>query len=468
MSESSSPHAQYSNTCNEHLAIMRRTSQQSGAVRMAFRRIFHRAKLSLAFAVALALPAHGEKAASADAFVDSVGVNVHLHYQDTSYSNFPKVKQALLGLGLRHVRDGLTDTTWQDYYDRHNELGQSGIRGIYTTSVTQSDQLLIDYPTRMKDNFEGYESPNEYDQSGDPNWPETLAKFVTRLNATVKANSGTSKFPVIGPSLTSQEAFTRMRGACTFDSANLHDYCGGHNPGTLGWGSNGYGSLTWNLANVTAACPGKPVITTETGYQTDPSLSQGITEEVTAKYVPRVFLEQWRRGIRRTYLYELVDMPAGFPAGDSKFGLLRSDFSAKPAYSALLNLLHLLSDPGPSYAGQDLAFTLAGDVANIDHVLFEKRDGTFYLALWVEEPSYDVNSKKALPVSTHHVVVQFDEGADVVVHAFGQSGTVQTTSLPSSATHAIDVTDYVTILELNGRSQLPVPRPPVMLTPVVH
>jgi hypothetical protein len=120
------------------MAIMRCTGHQSGVVRMAFRRVFHRATLSLAFAAALALPAHGEKAASADAFVDSVGVNVHLHYQDTSYSNFPKVKQALLELGLRHVRDGLTDTTWQDYYDRHNELGQSGIRGIYTTSVTQA------------------------------------------------------------------------------------------------------------------------------------------------------------------------------------------------------------------------------------------------------------------------------------------------------------------------------------------
>src|SRR5579862_4501017 len=122
---------------------MRSTRHQSGAFRLEFWRVFQKAKLSLAFAAALALPAHGEKAASADAFVDSVGVNIHLHYQDTSYSNFPKVKQALLGLGLRHVRDGLIDTTWQDYYDRHNELGQSGIEGIYTTSVTQSDQLLI-------------------------------------------------------------------------------------------------------------------------------------------------------------------------------------------------------------------------------------------------------------------------------------------------------------------------------------
>jgi hypothetical protein len=445
------------------MAIVRSRPAQSGAARVAFGRLLHLVKLTVATAVALALPAQAEKAASADAFVDSVGINVHLHYQDTSYANFPRVKQALVGLGLRHVRDGLIDTTWQDFYDRHNELGRSGIKAIYSTSVTQSDQLLIDYPVRMKDNFEGYESPNEYDLSGDANWADTLSKFVARLHTTVKANSGTSKFPVIGPSLTSQAAFAKMRGDCTLDFDNLHNYFGGHNPGTLGWGSNGYGSITWNLANTTATCPGKPVITTETGYQADPALSQGIPEEIAGKYVPRVYLEQWRRNIQRTYLYELVDMPTGFPAGDSKFGLLRADFSAKPAYTALTNLIHLLSDPGPSYVGQDFTFALTGDVSDVDHVLLQKRDGTFYLALWVEEPSYDVNSKKALPVSTHHVLVQSDQGASVVVHSFGQSGAVQTASLAASTTHTVDVTDYVTILEFDGR-----PQAPVMLTPVVH
>jgi hypothetical protein len=428
-----------------------------------FGQMFLVAKLSLVLAVLLREPARAENAASSDAFVDSVGVNVHLTYLDTSYSNFPKIKQSLLDLGLRHVRDGLVDISSQYYYDRHNELGRSGIKGMFVSSTTQSDQVVLDYPQRMKDSFEAYESPNEYDLSKDPDWADTLSNFVTRLHAAVKANAGTSRFPVIGPSLTSQAAFLKMRGVCSFDYANLHDYFGGHNPGTQGWGSNGYGSISWSLSNVATTCAGKPIITTETGYQTDAALSQGIPEDVAAKYILRVYLEQWRRGIKRTYLYELIDLPPGFPAGDSKFGLLRSDFSPKPAYTALVNLLHLLSDPGPSYPAAELNFTLTGDMSNVDHVLFQKRDGSFYLALWVEEPSYDVNSKKTMPVSTHHVVIQSDDGIDLIAHSFGQSGTATTTSLAPGTTHAIDVSDSVTVLELDTR-----PQPPVMLAPAVR
>ena len=58
----------------------------------------------------------GEKAVVADAFVNSVGVNVHLHYTDTSYAKFDAVEEAVRDLGVRHIRDGLIDTTWTPYY----------------------------------------------------------------------------------------------------------------------------------------------------------------------------------------------------------------------------------------------------------------------------------------------------------------------------------------------------------------
>lgn len=444
------------------MASTKSSRSRAHAVLAAFRQRFFGATVTLALVTGLAWPARAEKAASADAFVDSVGVNVHLHNLDTAYANFPTVKQSLLDLGIRHIRDGMIDTTWNDYYNRHNELGRSGVMSIFTTSPAYSDQLLLDYPQRMKDSFEGYESPNEYDQSGDPDWSGTLSKFVSRLNATVKGNSGTSRFPVIGPSLTSQNSFQKMRGVCSFDSANLHDYFGGRNPGTPGWGSNGYGSISWNLSLVGTACPGKPVMTTETGYQTDQTMTQGIPEDVAAMYLLRVFLEQWQHGIQRTYLYELVDIPRGYAPSDSAFGLLRADFSAKPAYTALKNMMHLLSDPGPSFTGKEHSFTLSGDLADVHHALFEKRDGTFYLALWVEAPSYDVNSKKPVLVPVHNIVVQSDAADEYTSQSFDKLGNLQTTSLGSGATHAIAVSDSVTILTIDSRPTAPVLNPPVV------
>ncbi|HSS97833.1 MAG TPA: hypothetical protein VLK33_12420, partial [Terriglobales bacterium] len=96
--------------------------------------------------LSLGLTSYAEKASSADAFVGSVGINVHLHHTDTGYSNFAQVEKALKDLHVRHVRDGLIDTTWKDYYNRHNELGRAGIKGLFITSANQSEQLWRDYP----------------------------------------------------------------------------------------------------------------------------------------------------------------------------------------------------------------------------------------------------------------------------------------------------------------------------------
>lgn len=407
--------------------------------------------------------ARAEKAGSSDAFVDSVGINVHLHSRDTPYSNFPQVQQALKDLGIRHVRDGLIDTTWKEYYDRHNQLGRAGIKGIFITSPNQSEQLLLDYPRRMKDSFEGYEAPNEYDQRHDEHWPLTMTSFLARLDRSVKSDSATRRFPVIGPSLTRPDSFARIRGLCSFDYANLHNYFAGRNPGTRGWGSNGYGGIPWNLSNVGTICPGKPVITTETGYQTGAGSKQEIPEEVAGKYVPRILLEQWLRGIQRTYLYELIDLPSAPPSGDSGFGLLRSDYSSKPAYSALMNLLRLLTDPGPAYATQELGIKLTGNLSDVHHLLLQKRNGVFYLALWVEESSYDIDGKKGIPVPTHRVTVQNDKEVGVRQYVFSKSGAIQTLPLETGVKHEIEVGDTVTVLEIDdGRPLAPLMNPPVV------
>ena len=50
------------------------------------------------------------QASSARAFGDSVGVNVHLTYVDTSYRDFDTVSARLQELGVRYVRDGLCAT----------------------------------------------------------------------------------------------------------------------------------------------------------------------------------------------------------------------------------------------------------------------------------------------------------------------------------------------------------------------
>ena len=93
--------------------------------------------LALLFAATAACqPTKGvcETPVSADSIADSVGVNIHLHYDNTVYGNFPLIQSLLTDLGVRHTRDGLIDTNWQQYYQRHICAWATGHQVPFITS----------------------------------------------------------------------------------------------------------------------------------------------------------------------------------------------------------------------------------------------------------------------------------------------------------------------------------------------
>jgi hypothetical protein len=233
----------------------------------------------------------------------------------------------------------------------------------------------------------------------------------------------------------------------SFNEDNLHNYLGGRNPGTAGWGSGGYGSIVWNMALAVKAWPQKPVITTETGYLNDLTQTDSVPEDVSAKYFPRLLLAQWMNGIKKTYIYELLDTGAG--QGDNGYGLLHSDFSPKAAYNAIQGLLSLLSDPGPAFVTSGLDFKLTGNLTNVDQLLLQKRDGTFYLAIWVEQPGYDVNAKKEISVPMQQVTIQTGQSVRTTIHQIEADGTMQTKALGVGQTQTLEISDTLMILEIS-------------------
>ena len=386
----------------------------------------------------------------ADSIADSVGVNIHLHYGNTVYGNFPLIQGLLTDLGVRHTRDGLVDSSWQDYYQRHIALGRMGIRCLFITSPTQSSALLTSWPNRVPGAFEGYEAPNEYDLSGDPSWAATLNAFVPRLYNAVKSNPATANFPVVGPSLTQPASYAQVAGLEKyFDSGNMHNYFGGRNPGTPGWGAGGYGSIAYNVNNNQTAWPGKPIVTTETGYITDTSIAQGIPELVEGKYAPRMILEQALHGVTRTYVYELIDEGSATAGNAGMYGLARNDGSPKPAFTALKNLIATLTDPGPQVLPQNLQFSLVGASSNVHHLVMAKRDGSYYVAFWLEEQDYDVNKRAETPVTPEKITfVASHVFKATQLLAFNADGSLKTMQLNPSDRIPLTVTDGVAILRL--------------------
>jgi hypothetical protein len=409
--------------------------------------------LALLFAATAACqPAKGscETPVSADSIADSVGVDIHLHYGDRVYGDFALIQTLLADLGARHTRDGLIDTTWQPYYQRHIALGRLGIKCLFITSPNQSNELLTSWPGRVAGAFEGYEAPNEYDRSGDPHWAATLNAFVGRLYSAVKSDPTTSKFPVVGPSLTQSPSYAQVAGLEKyFDFSNMHNYFGGRNPGTPGWGDGGYGSITYNINKNQTAWPAKPIWTTETGYITDVNNLQGIPELVEGKYAPRMILEQALHGVSRTYIYELIDQGPATSDDSGHFGLARIDGSRKPAFTALRNLIATAADPGPRVLPQNLQFTLLGGSSNVHHLLMMKRDGSYYLAFWLEEQGYDVNKHVETPVSAEKLTLVASRVFNKIqLLAFSADGSLKAVPLNPSDRISLTATDCVAILRL--------------------
>ncbi len=428
-----------------------------------------------------------EPARSADSFVDSVGVNIHLHYMDTTYAHFEDiVKPRLVALGVRHVRDGATDTTFHTYYDRLNALGKLGIKGLFVinprdiTAIGDQDRAFIkDFARRVPDSIEAYEGPNEYDfennHKSDPHWVQTLQEFQSVLYRTVKDTPALKGIAVVGPSMGAPHDYGHPPvpdlGA-SVDYGNAHPYPFGGNPFS---DRAGYDTIDWyfghgdfpadNLDEFPAAfdnarpmAVGKPLMFTETGYFT--GTAQGSTSETAfAKYVPRLVCETFRKNVARTYFYEFLDERVNLADKESNFGLVGADGTPKVAYTALKSLLALLAERGvsPDFRPKSLDYTLTVSPVGaytrtqyVHHLLLQKSDGPFYLLLWHEVSDEDVSVNPHRQIAPSALPAMLTLPA-TIRHArlFRLDGNAMGTSLPlRGGTISLNVPDQVIVLKL--------------------
>jgi hypothetical protein len=354
-----------------------------------------------------ARPATAERPASAQAFVDSVGVNIHSTYNDTAYANREQVVRSLRDLGVRNVRDGLVPDR-PDQREYLLELARNGIRTTFIMGAPNADVVSgLDRGTRafLDRTAAAFEGPNEYDVSGDPQWASNLRGYQQRLYRAVKDDPDLTARPVLAPSLVKPDSPAQL-GALDgmADMANVHPYPGGRPPEE---------SLAAQYSDIEREAGGRPVVATEAGYH-NALASQGdhppTSERAASIYLPRLLLEDFRRGIRRTFLYELVDLKPDPGGGyqDAHFGLLRNDFGPKPAYGAVRTLLRVLSGPpGSPDDAPPLRFALSRPASEVHHLLLARGDGTYYLALWQPATVWDTVRRRDILPTALSVRVRF-------------------------------------------------------------
>jgi hypothetical protein len=402
----------------------------------------------------LAFVPNRETARSAYEFTNSIGVNTHINYFDTTYGDFPLLERELKAIGILHLRDGihLQNSGYNEaLYARWIQLGKLGIR--FDAVLDPRNNLppltaavLENVNALAGDTIEAFEGPNEFDVSNITDWPSVDRDYQKRIFASVKSSSSGAHINVIGPSM----AFARHGAELgdiddRADAINLHPYPAGKMPSAI---------FPEQIALAKIMSSSKQIIFTETGYHNalnDHRDQPAVSEAAAAKYIPRLFLEDFARGVPRTYLYEFMDEKpnAGLNDNQLHWGLIRADGSEKPAFSALKNLLEELHDSNKPSHLEQLSWSLNTSDPQIHHLLLQKSNGVLDLVLWQEVPSYDPTRQTDLDKPKLSAVLELDQPARIATLFEPSERPAAVKSYTATASIPVEIPDSPLVVEIS-------------------
>lgn len=443
-------------------------------------------------------------------FIDSICVNTHLGYLDTPYGQYDTVKQKLLDLGVRHIRDG---SSRDDVIKKFQDLAAVGIKINYIMNPTEGTApnssywvkapgyMITDFVKKVGTNvIDAVEIANEIDLNyGNFYWHKgDTAKLNNDSNSSlfwisyirsltkdtwdaIKNDPVTAGVKVIGPSLGRTYEYGSkppLGDLSSFvDWGNFHPYPFGGNPFNEPFTYNTiakyYYHANFPAVNMDeypyamklygAPYGTKPMAATETGYFTS-TKSKGISEKVHGKYMPRIFLEYFRKGIARTCSYELLDEWKEPGNSEANFGLLRNDLSPKPAYTAVKNMIGRLKDTNTNsttFTPTALDYTLTvtpptgyNRTQYVHSLLLQKGDGKFYLVLWHEISNGDHSGNPTREIAPPAMPTKVTLATPIKTFNFStwdDAGNMTVSSSQRVQNNAINVnvTDKLTIIKLS-------------------
>jgi hypothetical protein len=362
-------------------------------------------------------------ARQADSIADAYGVCIHLPHLDTPYLDELRVADAITNLGARHVRDDL-------YLD--NPRQYAGIAALYARGIDFN--LVMGRPDRPgtplayalaaaalpPGAIASLEGVNEWDLfgRGRANWVDEVVTWQKDLYAAANTVPTLANLPVLSPSMAFRQNYQHLPDLSPWaDVANAHMYPGGYKPGTE------IDNITAALRKVVAT---EPIVTTETGYHNATATTSGhnpVSERAGGFYAPRLLLEHIRRGHARTFSYELIDQfnDTQRTNPEANFGLLRRDWSPKPAYTATQRLLRLVADPGGAFTPKPLSLAASGWPADGRYVLTQKRNGSYVLLIWRDVSVWDVAARKDVSVPAASITYTFPRRYKMVVDSINGS-----------------------------------------------
>ncbi|MET0596473.1 MAG: hypothetical protein ABWZ57_01255 [Mesorhizobium sp.] len=333
----------------------------------------------------------------AAALAASIGVNTHLQQGD-QYANARRTVEMLKTLGITQVREPFAGVG----HPGIEYAARKGIKFVFLIGGGWGKKVvpaLEDWERRYPGSILAIEGPNEVN-----NWPVTFEgetgvkaaqRFQAMLYEGVKKSPALSRIPVVA--LTSWPVF-----ASRSDIGNIHAY------------ERAGGFMAEEIRDAIADerrlnPPRKQIWMTEAGYHTlvGADSDEGVSEEVQAKYTLTFFLDAYRLGVRKTFLYQLLDQYANPADIQSHFGLVDRQWRPKAGFAALQSMIGILSGQDATAAPiRPLRYRLTGLPPQARQMLFQAADGDRLLVVWNEPEIWD--SKRDVEIANATARVRLD------------------------------------------------------------
>ena len=334
---------------------------------------------------------------SLSSLTSMLGVNAVTSTLSGPYGQQSVMLNAMKDLGISWIRSRIhTGNKMQVAWI--NQLAANGIKTnglIDLPGKRDTPEMLVSLvASSMPGAMLSLEGPNEWNLQGGSNWVSELVAYQTRLWNAVKSNPVTRNLPVVAPALALRTGYSELGNrASILDWGNIHLYTNGYVPG---FRSDDV------IAGERIVCGSKPVIVSETGWHNLESWHgpQFYTpEDIAGTYAPRLLLEYFIRDVPRMAIYELVDNPSANTVWEKHFGLLRGDFSRKPAFTSLANMYTIMTRPYRTTGSADrtVSFNFRGGPSDLRSALVNRGDGRLLLFLWRSQASiYDPPTRRRL------------------------------------------------------------------------
>lgn len=380
-------------------------------------------------------------------FINSIGVNTHLRYTDSTYSNAANVVNDLRYLGINNIRDNAMNTGFNaQIMAAYNYVAYKGVKfdlfdqGALPSTMTALDQFAQLHPTAIR----SIEGPNEVN-----NFPVTYngltgtagaIAFQNALYADVKADPNLAGVPVYN--------FTdNIAASGSSDALNIHPYA-----------SNGAQPMGAIQSNISQLAPNHTsgLVITEAGYSTA-NTTNGVDQITQAKETLNLLMDSIKSGSSMTYLYQLMDGysdPSGTNLEDH-FGLFDASNNPKLAATAIHNLTTILGDTGSTsstFKTGSLNYSIAGMNADGNSLLMEKSNGAFDLVVWEEPKIWNSATSTDVTATANKVTVALGaKYADVKVFD-PLTGTTATQEFKNVSSISVNVTDHPLIIEVEPQT----------------